>query len=782
MSDQTISANEPSVERIGANRARPQVQAQNIDYALHTLGWASFQDLCASVFETVFDRPVNFYSKTHDGGRDGSFKGLINELPTVADKRESTLQTKHVSRDGISLSLSQLTNERKKVRTLAKNGRAHSYVIMTNAIVTATESQKIEDALLSDGATEVSIFGRDWINRKIHENPKIRATVPRLYGLGDLGWIIDERAIAQAIEVLGSLGNDMRCYVRTKAHLKAVDALLKHAFVLLIGEPAAGKSTIAANLAMAAIDINGCHVIRVTGPQDIVTHWNPHEKDRFFWVDDAFGATQYNRDNADLWNKVLPTMSAALRCGNRFVLTSRDYIWRQALQDLKTESFKPLLEGRVVIYTEDLTTAEKERILYNHIKFGDQPHNIRRWMKPNLSRIAAQNAFKPEIARRLGNSFFTRDLAWTPEGLQKFVDAPRRFLADVIKQLDPAAQAAVALIFLNGGRVASPIIEDNSILIIEKTLGVPCSSIRPAMEHLNNTLFLHVTESGQTYWTFKHPTIADAYAALISERPELIEIYLRGAKAPSILNEVVYGTKTVAGAALRVPRSLFEILASRLREASPPVIRSFLLSRTDAEFRKRYLDLDPRALTDGIVFTNPLVRSAQSQFFLALEKEGLLSVTIHEMIVDRLRNEIVDYGDVTFLLDDDYISFLGPETYAELLEIARTELAPRFPELISDRAEHCDEDDPEGYFEDETSALNALGILFPEDKEVDTYVQTAFSTIEETVQEISNKPPEEDNSWLDDEHEFQGTSYQASPSDLSIRFGEHRSIFDDIDT
>jgi hypothetical protein len=150
---------------------------------------------------------------------------------------------------------------------------------------------------------------------------------------------------------------------------------------------------------MAAIDISNCDVIRVTGPSDIVTHWNPREKDRFFWVDDAFGATQYNRDTADLWNKVLPTMSAALRCGNRFVLTSRDYIWRQARQDLKSETFKPLLEGRVVIYAEDLTKAEKERILYNHIKFGDQPVFRRRWMKPNLERIAAQPNFQPEIAR-----------------------------------------------------------------------------------------------------------------------------------------------------------------------------------------------------------------------------------------------------------------------------------------------------------------------------------------------------------------------------------------------
>ena len=766
-------------------RARPAVQSQNIDYALHTLGWASFQDLCISVFEEVFDRPVNFYSKTNDRGRDGTFKGLIHEKISN-DKRSSTLQTKHFSQSGASLTLSSLNGEREKVRKLASDGLAHSYVIMTNGIVSAAEAAKIEATFLSDGALEVCIFGRDWINRKIHEHPKIRATVPRIYGLGDLSWIIDERAIAQALEVLGSLGNDMRCYVRTKAHLKAVDALLKHGFVLLIGEPAAGKSTIAANLAMAAIDISGCDVIRVTGPNDIVTHWNPKEKDRFFWVDDAFGSTQYNRDTADLWNKVLPTMAAALKCGNRFVLTSRDYIWRQARQNLKSESFKPLLEGRVVIYTEDLSKAERERILYNHIKFGDQPISRRRWMKPNLESIAALDNFKPEIARRLGSTFFTRDLDWTPEGLQKFVDAPRRFLADVIRQLPSAEQAAVALIFLNGGRVESPISEDESVQVVEKTLGVTCAAIKPAMEHLHNTLFLHVTESGQTYWTYKHPTISDAYATLISERPELIEIYLRGAKLPSLLHEVVYGTKKVIGSTLRVPKTLYDILAFRLKDASPQAARSFLITRTDAEFRKRFLQENPKFLRGNLGFSNPLIKDIQSQFFITIGREGLLNEQNRNDLLDCFASEIANYGDVTFLLDDDFISFIGPDSYAQLIEIARTDLAPNFEDLISGMADGCDEDNADDYFDDSSEALNALQVLFPEDEKVHSYVSTALALIEETVTEAKDNAEETgQNSWDDEGEQFAGTSYQTgsqrdSPFSESNRLATP-SVFDDID-
>jgi energy-coupling factor transporter ATP-binding protein EcfA2 len=769
----------PDVVAPRSRRQRPQAQSAQLDYALHTLGWASFQDLCTSIFEIVFDRPVNFFSKTHDSGRDGTFKGFVNAPLALGEERDSTLQTKHVSRESTSLTLANFSGERAKVRDLVQRGRAHSYVIMTNAVVAGTEAEKIEAALRDDGVIEPVILGRAWINKKIHENSKIRATVPRLYGLGDLSWILDERAIAQATEVLGSLGNDMRCYVRTKAHLKAVDALLKHGFVLLIGEPAVGKSTIAANLAMAAIDIDSCDVIRVTGPQDIVTYWNPQEKNRFFWVDDAFGTTQYLQHNSDLWNKVLPTMSAALRCGNRFVLTSRDYIWRQAVKDLKSETFKPLQDGRVVIYAEDLSKEEKERILYNHVKFGDQPQTIRRWMKPYLDHLAANRHFTPEIARRLGNSFFTRELSWSPESLQRFVDRPRHFLSDVIKQLEPGAQAAVALIFLNGGRVASPLTEDESTRIIQKTLGVSCPSIRPAMEHLNNTLFLHVTESGQTYWTYKHPTVADAYAALITERPELLEIYLRGAKISSLLNEVVYGTRSFAGAALRVPRTLYDILSKRAQEAPPRAVRMFLLIRADAEFRKRFLEQNRRVISEEIFFGNPVLEDAHARFFLLVNREELMNSSEHCRVVDQLCTEITGYGDVTFLLDDEFISFLGPENHSKLLEVARRKLAPSLTQVIEQHASECDADDPEGYFADNFRALEALTVLFPNDNDVKSRVDAAFEIIEDKITEIKaglDDPADEDRD------NYAGGAYGTTSFGLTQLSESVKSVFDDIDS
>ena len=78
--------------------------------------------------------------------------------------------------------------------------------------------------------------------------------VPRLYGLGDLSQNIDERAYLQARFILSAMGDDLAAFVTTVAHRQSVEALQQHRFVLLLGDPASGKSTIGASLAIGALD------------------------------------------------------------------------------------------------------------------------------------------------------------------------------------------------------------------------------------------------------------------------------------------------------------------------------------------------------------------------------------------------------------------------------------------------------------------------------------------------------------------------------------------------
>ena len=139
---------------------------------------------------------------------------------------------------------------------------------------------------------------------------------------------------------------DLAKVVVTDAYRKAVDALDKHSFVLLIGEPAAGKTTIASLLAMAAVDQWDASMLKLDDPGKVVERWNPDEPSQFFWMDDAFGVTQYEDFLVHGWNHVLPHIKTMLRKGAKIVMTSRDYIYNRARKDLKESAFPLLKEAR----------------------------------------------------------------------------------------------------------------------------------------------------------------------------------------------------------------------------------------------------------------------------------------------------------------------------------------------------------------------------------------------------------------------------------------------------
>ena len=102
---------------------------------------------------------------------------------------------------------------------------------------------------------------------------------------------------------------------------------------------------------------------------------------------------------------------AAIKSGSKMVMTSRDYIYRDARKLLKDYLYPLLNEQQVVIDVADLTQRERRQILYNHIRLGDQSPEYRAALKPHLNDAADQEPFRPEVARRLGRQSFTKTLS-----------------------------------------------------------------------------------------------------------------------------------------------------------------------------------------------------------------------------------------------------------------------------------------------------------------------------------------------------------------------------------
>lgn len=752
------------------------VQASDIKYELHSLGWKSFQDLCASIAAEVLGQTVQIFLPARDGGRDGGFCGTWKTARNEELRGSFVIQCKFTGRADALLTVTVLHDELKKAEKLAACGLSNNYILMTNYGVSGVIESQIRKSFLSiDGIKECLVFGREWINQKIRESARLRMMVPRVYGLGDLSQILDERAYSQAADILSSLGDDLATFVITDAHRNSVKALMEKNFVLLLGEPASGKSTIAASLALGAIDIWRCSTIKVRNPEEFVHHWNPLEPKQFFWVDDAFGPNQYQWSLAASWNNALSHLKAAVGKGAKVVFTSRDYIYNRAKGDLKLSAFPLFADSQVIINVQNLSRPEREQILYNHIKLGNQPKRFKSAIKPHLEVVATHHEFRPEIARRLGNDLFTRKLIPNRDGLIDFVARPVVFLKEITSSLDSESKAAIAIIFMSGGGIESPLEFTNKIKHAIDLLGGSPAGVRRALTELQGSLTKLVTSEGRKIWTFKHPTIADAFAQAVADDPELLDIYLNGAKIETIIQEVVVGEATVEGAKVTIPDTRYPELADRLNGGLKlDAICHFLGARCCRSFLEYYILMRPDILDYVCSPHSYLHATLQTELLPKLQHYGLLKPEQRQKLIESVTKLAVDTPDADFLTVERVKQVFSSDEIGALIASVKKDLFPNLREIVSvwnDNYSYNKEQDPDDYFASLSEALNAYMVEFSDDEDAVAAIEEAQALVQEYISDLREENPRREPDWADDD--LGPPRSTANPS---------RSIFDDVDS
>jgi hypothetical protein len=754
-------------------------------YELHNLGWDGFQQLCLTIAREVLGQSVESFLDSNDGGRDGAFAGRWNPTGNEDLSGEFVIQCKFTSRNNYALRPSDVSDEGAKAKRLVEQGRCDCYVLLTNAGVSGRQAEQIADIFKSAGVKHVVVFGSTWICQQIRESKRLRMLVPRVYGLGDLSQILDERAYSQARTVLESLREDLAKIVVTGAYRKAAEALDKHGFVLLIGEPAAGKTTIASLLAMGAIDQWKASLLKLDSPPKVVEHWNPDEPSQFFWLDDAFGVAQYESFLVHGWNHILPQIRTMLRKGAKIVMTSRDYIYNRARKDLKEGAFPLLRESQVVIDVHDLTGDEKRRILYNHLKLGRQPSAFRTKVKPHLESVAAHDRFIPETARRLADPLFTDGLYIDEYHLGQFVEKRERFLQEVLQGLDCHSKAALALIYMRNDRLESPVDLQKSEEQALERLGSDLGGCVTALEALNGSLVQHTLASGDSIWRFKHPTIGDAYAALLVLSPELLGIYVQGSTTEKLIEQVTCGDVGIENA-VTIPKALFPLVLARLKEVATTkaykssllaewgaksALQRFLTRRCSKEFLSLYIEKNPELL--DMVSEPGLFLNSVSEVDLAvrLHELGLLPDNRRKTLIATVSEYAVKGEDLYALDDADIRRVFEDHEFEGLLVRVQRELLPRLDDVRRNWESNRDSDQsPDEYMEPLLDSFKTLKKLFGDDEDAVKIIERETGRAEEWIAEHT---PEEDP----DIKQRQNLRGVQAPEVLQT----DRSIFDDVD-
>lgn len=736
-----------------------------MSYDLSQLGWKAFQDMAAAIASEVLQRPLQTFLGSNDGGRDAAFIGCWDGPGDTVQK--STIQCKFIGKPGANLTLSTLKAELPKAKKLASDGLAEDYIILTNAGVSGEADAQICQAFEAVGVKTCRVFGETWVVQQLKENPKLRMLVPRVYGIGDLSHIITGHGYKQAKAILDSMGSDLSCFVPTDAYRSAVKALREHGFVILLGDPASGKSTIAAILALAAIDDGCLGALKINSP-DQLNLWHPGEK-QFLWVDDAFGPNHFDASRMSRWNAELGALKAAVEGGARIVFTSRNYIWEAARPHLRTNAFPLLKESQVVVNVHALSEQERAQMLYNHVRRA-QPQTIRRRLKPHLSAIASNKAFLPETARRLGDALFTNNLVISRERLIRLVEHPVEFLTEVLEQLDDASRAAVALIFMNSQTgVPSPITASPALETVTRLTGVNSAELARAMQHLNDSLTLLISEDDGDLWIFRHPTIADAFATIVGASPELVELYVHGAKIDRLLREAACRPKAADDRYIRIPPSLYPVLLNRLKPFPlDEGLMSFLGARCEKAFLIEVLKVRPdiyewaaKASLVGLSLSGKLLVAAMASW-------GLLAEDVRKGMVVAVQDYSLTWLDARPLTDLTLRQIFKDDEFVDFTESFRKEWLSDIPSVFNELGRFSSENEI-GLYEELKENLQTAQAYFK--LEADDDFNQLYAQIDDHIEALEAEKPEPDGSGWDPS----AMNKFANSSDGT------NSIFDDVD-
>lgn len=746
------------------------------DLALHTIGWRAFQDLCSQVCEVALSRPVEIFREAQDGGQDAVF--LIpsgSGTPAIG-----TIQCKHTSEAGKALKAGDLSGEIKNVQELVKAGLADSYVFMTNMSIDAPVAVKMRARLRELGVRKPHILGSQYIVRVIKSSARLRALVPQVYGLGDLTSIVDQRLSEQSRALLESWIPKLRTYVPTKAHRDAVNAISDHGVVLLLGNPSSGKSAIGAIISTIASENPDTTVLALTSPRDFEAGWNPNDPGRFFWIDDAFGSNVLRGDYVQDWASAFTKLRAAIKHGNRFLLTSRKHIYEGARRQLGQRNLAQFTDGSAVVDVGDLTFDEKAQILYNHINFGEQSQSWRSMVKPHLAAVAAVENFLPGIAERLGDPNFTKGLAPRKPSLVRFMQEPTEHLIDTVNALDDQLMAALILVYVHQAGFDPSDHDPLAAKAVAELTGYSISKIQDCFMELKGS-FLKL--SGPK-WTFAHPTISDALTEVMRQKPHMMAALIRGAPIDTILGSFTSEGSPLIRDALIIPAALDDALVTRLGRTPDELhlnrmLFHFLYYRSSEVVFSKVIQQYPDLLERSSWRSDPVVDDPKLATFGRANRLGLLPDFLRDEAADRLVSAAQDELDVSFFEEADMLGLLSPLRLVSMGMGLRTTVLPSLENRIDEIAADADlDDEPDSHFVkllDLLDRVEAIGV----DTDAAALIEEARDQVGRSVEEIEERKRERDE---EDESDTDWTHIVTQKKEETpVPPAAMRSTFDDID-
>ena len=531
-----------------------------------------FEQVIADLLSAEWHVRVEYFPKGRDSGVDLRVLGPVPAPLNLPPQGELVVQCKHMPGATITQLRSLLRAEASKKIV----GEAYKYVLVTSARLTRANKQEI--ALIFGGRLpETDILGRDDIDSLLRRHPAVVRANMKL-------WLASGTALQAFLNQVEELRSNVLKteleklrprFVQTSVVTEAQHMLGRLGVCILAGAPGVGKTTTAKILLLRYLSEGWQPVVAIADIRELEAQLLPEVKQILFF-DDFLGVTTLptklaKGDDSGLLRLIHLIENDPTKV---FVLTTRDYILRQAQQTYEKLNDEVFNVAKLVIDLGSITVTERAHILYNQLFFSPlrsaaaaAPDGPRRYMaltghhnyNPRLieAAIAAAGRDLNAYSRRLAGAEYPTDSGqhnenrdydgWAdvsdgespnvPALLQRALDHPEKLWEHVLLHQLTQLQREILISRLSLG---SEVVEIADFLRLAYNFANASGdnpkhfALDMALKVLDGDLLsvsMPFMKANQLLVNRLHPGVADSLIALLQRYPEYLQALIASASS-----------------------------------------------------------------------------------------------------------------------------------------------------------------------------------------------------------------------------------------------------------
>ncbi len=487
-------------------------------YDLKNLSAYDFELLARDLLEKELKVPLESFSVGKDQGIDIRYSS--------SKKNQIVVQCKHYIRSKVSDLLTAAANELPKVKLLQPD----RYILITSLGLLPNDKDKIKDLLSPYIQSTQDIIGYEALNDLIAKHKDVERKHYKLWMTSTevLKYIFHSAVYSRSKIDQAAMLRKAQVYVQNKTFGYALKILGKNHYCIISGVPGIGKTTLAEVLALK-YQTRGYELITVSLNIDDAYKVLDEERRQLFLFDDFLGSRFLEDRLKD--NSVVRFIEHIAKAKNkRFVLTTREYILRQAIE--QSEGYARAQLKKCIVKQEHYPRKVKAHILYNHLYFSNLSSVYRSALTVdrNYLRIVDHKTFSPRIIEWMTNELNVRNIP-PAKYSDQFIDAldNPKVIWKIAFERHLSAQAR-SVVLLLGFLYDSVNLNDFAVLLRSwKSDGFHDQvewnmAFKSSLRELDGT-FVKFDGSDGTVLKYHNPSISDFIIEYAAQSPETLSSF-----------------------------------------------------------------------------------------------------------------------------------------------------------------------------------------------------------------------------------------------------------------